>query len=404
MQLRSLLFLGAVGRAIYIPVDNWSLLTPSAPNPPGAITDYETKFGISIETLKASDASLKANPTGRVNQTSPIGGVNQIEHSQIQKLKASPTGGINQVEDSQIQNERSQHAQRDSIPALPPLNSQIQQPGSTPEASAPIGAPVNQINDGQIQNQKSAKKDPAPTAQAQIQDPKSAKKGSDPTAQSVNQICDGQIQNQAAASKAKQGSANPGSTRTACPVNQNGVDQNQDHNRSTKTTVHTTVVTKLCDGQIQNQESAKNGSAPTLPAVNQIGDGQIQNPCAKSVAGKIEGNPQKNGNISHSGQHPSVCSAEDNLEMTLVKSVLIDSSNRIGYVAENGQIQFDKPPQHGALVAIGWAINKDGYLSIGDQEVLYQCLSGTFYNLYIKSLGSHCEEVKAKVVHFTECS
>ncbi|RKP32001.1 hypothetical protein METBISCDRAFT_21907 [Metschnikowia bicuspidata] len=333
MQLRSLLVLGAVGGAAYIPGENWSLLTPPSPNPAGATTDYATKFGICIETLKTSAAPLKA----------------------------SPTGGVNQIKDGQIQNQQSQQAQKVSIPAVNQTsNSQIQQPGSKPKTSAPIAAPVNQINDGQIQNQASAKK------------------GSAPTAPAVNQIGDGQIQNQGSASKAKQGSAKPGSAPTASPVNQNGVGQNQDHNSITKTTVQTTV--------------------------NQISDGQIQNQSAKSVASKIEGKPQKNGNTSYSGQFPSVCSAEGNLEMTLEKSALIDSFKRIGYVADNGQIQFDSPPQSGALYAIGWAISKGGYLSFGNQEVLYQCLSGDFYNLYIKSLGPHCEEVKARVVHFTMCN
>ncbi|ODV73176.1 uncharacterized protein CYBJADRAFT_119279, partial [Cyberlindnera jadinii NRRL Y-1542] len=82
------------------------------------------------------------------------------------------------------------------------------------------------------------------------------------------------------------------------------------------------------------------------------------------------------------------------LAMTLNNTILLDSHGRVGSIVANRQFQFDgPPPQAGAIYAAGWAISTDGNLMIGDNDIFYQCLSGTFYNLYDESLGEHCQPV-----------
>ncbi|CEP24388.1 unnamed protein product [Cyberlindnera jadinii] len=89
------------------------------------------------------------------------------------------------------------------------------------------------------------------------------------------------------------------------------------------------------------------------------------------------------------------------LAMTLNNTILLDSHGRVGSIVANRQFQFDgPPPQAGAIYAAGWAISTDGNLMIGDNDIFYQCLSGTFYNLYDESLGEHCQPVYLQAVEF----
>ncbi|GME99078.1 unnamed protein product [[Candida] boidinii] len=90
--------------------------------------------------------------------------------------------------------------------------------------------------------------------------------------------------------------------------------------------------------------------------------------------------------------------------MTLEDGILKDSKGRIGSIVANRQFQFDgPPPQAGAIYAAGWGITDDGYLSIGDDSIFWQCLSGTFYNLYDQSIGGQCSPVHLKIVDLVEC-
>lgn len=84
--------------------------------------------------------------------------------------------------------------------------------------------------------------------------------------------------------------------------------------------------------------------------------------------------------------------------MTLSDGKLTDSKGRTGYIAANQQFQFDKPPQTGAIYTSGWSVCSNGSLAIGDAAVFYQCLSGTFYNLYDESTGAQCSPVYIDVI------
>lgn len=97
------------------------------------------------------------------------------------------------------------------------------------------------------------------------------------------------------------------------------------------------------------------------------------------------------------------CKVNGTLTMTLEKSILKDSSNRVGSIVANHQFQFDGPtPQAGAIYAAGWGV-LDGKLALANSTVFYQCLSGTFYNLYDENIGAQCEAVYLEIVNLVDC-
>jgi hypothetical protein len=81
------------------------------------------------------------------------------------------------------------------------------------------------------------------------------------------------------------------------------------------------------------------------------------------------------------------------LSFTLTDGVLTDDKGRTGYIAANEQFQFDDPPQTGAIYTAGFSACGNGTLALGGSAVWYECLSGTFYNLYDESQGAQCQEI-----------
>ncbi|KAJ9605426.1 hypothetical protein H2200_010083 [Cladophialophora chaetospira] len=81
------------------------------------------------------------------------------------------------------------------------------------------------------------------------------------------------------------------------------------------------------------------------------------------------------------------------LMLTLTGGVLKDQANRTGYIASNYQFQFDGPPQAGAIYTAGFGICANGTLSLGGSAIFWQCLSGSFYNLYDRGWAEHCVPV-----------
>lgn len=86
------------------------------------------------------------------------------------------------------------------------------------------------------------------------------------------------------------------------------------------------------------------------------------------------------------------------LELNLKNSVLTDAKGRTGYIASNNQFQFDGPVQAGAIYTAGFSVCSNGSLALGDSAVFYQCLSGTFYNLYDENDAAQCSPVYINVV------
>ncbi|KAF2810035.1 uncharacterized protein BDZ99DRAFT_462647 [Mytilinidion resinicola] len=81
------------------------------------------------------------------------------------------------------------------------------------------------------------------------------------------------------------------------------------------------------------------------------------------------------------------------LKLSLAGGVLHDQAGRTGYVAANYQIQFDEPPQTGAIYTSGFSVCGNGSLALGGSAVFYQCDSGSFFNLYDRSWAAQCTPI-----------
>ncbi|CAI4044369.1 hypothetical protein SUVZ_10G0460 [Saccharomyces uvarum] len=218
---------------------------------------------------------------------------------------------------------------------------------------------ISQINDGQVQvtTQK------VPSAVSKI----------------VSQIGDGQLQVTTAKNVVTKSTTSV-STATSTSI-------------ATATTIKTTIKTKT--------------KTKTKTAISQIHDGQVQ-ATTSSVSSKLDPSKRKPDPTKESGKETVVkvqaCKNSGTLAITLHGGVLIDSKGRIGSIVGNRQFQFDgPPPQAGTIYAGGWSITKQGTLAIGDSDVFYQCLSGTFYNLYDKSIGGQCSPVHLQAVGLVDC-
>jgi len=95
----------------------------------------------------------------------------------------------------------------------------------------------------------------------------------------------------------------------------------------------------------------------------------------------------------------TTCASDGTLVATLKGGVLTDAKGRIGEIVANRQFQFDGPPaQTGSIYTGGFSVCNNGSLAIGGQNIFYQCLSGSFYNLYDQSTGAQCEQVLIDII------
>ncbi|CAI4600012.1 CEL_1a_G0032000.mRNA.1.CDS.1 [Saccharomyces cerevisiae] len=136
-------------------------------------------------------------------------------------------------------------------------------------------------------------------------------------------------------------------------------------------------------------------------------NGQIQASKTTSGASQVsDGQVQATAEVKDANDPVDVVSCNNNstLSMSLSKGILTDRKGRIGSIVANRQFQFDgPPPQAGAIYAAGWSITPEGNLALGDQDTFYQCLSGDFYNLYDKHIGSQCHEVYLQAIDLIDC-
>jgi hypothetical protein len=120
--------------------------------------------------------------------------------------------------------------------------------------------------------------------------------------------------------------------------------------------------------------------------------------CSTTYSGTFEitvSLPKKKRDIE---ERQTACSSGA-LVATLTNSVLTDSKGRIGGIVANHQFQFDGPPsQAGTIYNSGWSVCTNGSLALGPSAIFYQCLSGTFYNLYNTPAGASCEAVIITVI------
>ncbi|CAI4584343.1 ADM_collapsed_G0032730.mRNA.1.CDS.1 [Saccharomyces cerevisiae] len=216
------------------------------------------------------------------------------------------------------------------------------------------------------------------------------------TAAAVSQITDGQVQaaksTAAAASQISDGQVQAASTAAAVSQITDGQVQ------AAKSTA--AAASQISDGQVQATTSTK-------AAASQITDGQIQASKTTSGASQVsDGQVQATAEAKDANDPVDVVSCNNNstLSMSLSKGILTDRKGRIGSIVANRQFQFDgPPPQAGAIYAAGWSITPEGNLALGDQDTFYQCLSGDFYNLYDKHIGSQCHEVYLQAIDLIDC-
>lgn len=97
------------------------------------------------------------------------------------------------------------------------------------------------------------------------------------------------------------------------------------------------------------------------------------------------------------------CAKEGAFAMTLEKGILKDQQGRTGYIAANYQFQFDGPPQAGAIITAGFSICANGSLALGGSNVFYQCLSGSFYNLYDRYWAGQCSPITINIIKLKQC-
>ncbi|KAM3167820.1 Cell wall mannoprotein PIR3 [Saccharomyces cerevisiae] len=350
--------LAATSLAAYAPKDPWSTLTPSATYK-GGITDYSSTFGIAIEAVATSASSVASSKAKRA--ASQIGdGQVQAATTTAAVSKKSTAAAVSQITDGQVQAAKSTAAAASQI-----SDGQVQAAKST-------AAAVSQITDGQVQAAKSTAAAVSQITDGQVQAAKS-------TAAAASQISDGQVQ----AAKS-----------TAAAVSQITDGQVQ----AAKSTA--AAASQISDGQVQATTSTK-------AAASQITDGQIQASKTTSGASQVsDGQVQATAEVKDANDPVDVVSCNNNstLSMSLSKGILTDRKGRIGSIVANRQFQFDgPPPQAGAIYAAGWSITPEGNLALGDQDTFYQCLSGDFYNLYDKHIGSQCHEVYLQAIDLIDC-
>ncbi|GHM90782.1 hypothetical protein SCAW_027670 [Saccharomyces cerevisiae] len=253
--------------------------------------------------------------------------------------------------------------------AVQPISTTSSASSAATTASSKAKRAASQIGDGQVQaatTTASVSTKSTAAAVSQIGDVQATTKT---TAAAVSQIGDGQVQ---ATTKT-----------TAAAVSQIGDGQVQ---ATTKTTA--AAVSQITDGQVQ-------ATTKTTQAASQVSDGQVQATTATSASAAA---------TSTDPVDAVSCKTSGTLEMNLKGGILTDGKGRIGSIVANRQFQFDgPPPQAGAIYAAGWSITPDGNLAIGDNDVFYQCLSGTFYNLYDEHIGSQCTPVHLEAIDLIDC-
>ena len=182
-------------------------------------------------------------------------------------------------------------------------------------------------------------------------------------------------------------------------------------------------VSQISDGQVQAPPTMV-----TMAPVTVISDGQPQAPVVSvPVPRNSDGHPQASNatpvprtpdaqlqTSTASGSAPAAasspatnlvaCRTEGTLKLTLTDGILKDARGRTGYIASNFQLQFDAPPQAGAIFTSGFSVCTNGSLALGGSSVFYQCLSGNFYNLYDRFWAAQCSPVTIEPLTLQDCA
>lgn len=175
------------------------------------------------------------------------------------------------------------------------------------------------------------------------------------------------------------------------------------------------VANQIHDGQVQLQT--------TMAPVSEYKDGQPQAPTVSTATATVASEaPDAQivattaptttaaatsaaaAETSSSSVKMVACDAPGDLAITLDNGILHDAEQRTGYIASNFQFQFDGPPQAGAIYTAGFSICGNSSLALGGSNVFYQCLSGSFYNLYDRKWAAQCSPVTVTALELQQCS
>ncbi|CAR29844.1 ZYRO0G18304p [Zygosaccharomyces rouxii] len=467
--------LASAALSAYVPSEPWSTLTPSK-TLPGGVRSYPSTFGISIQTVANGTNSNSEKSSDKKKHGKRA--VSQIGDGQIQATtgaesslapkatsSAKPSAqAVSQITDGQIQaTAGKESAAATGTTTYTPLSTKTSETTATAFETVTTGGTttvqektsaqaVSQITDGQVQattgkptnaaaptttGGHTMKTTVAPVSQigdGQIQATHSGEGSEAPkaTVPAISQIGDGQVQ---ATTAPQITTVTEGGKKTTSSYYVPEGTQSTSVTVNSKPTV--VAVSQIVDGQIQADGMSGRptvaGSAsttvtvkgkPTVAAVSQVQDGQIQAdkpstssaaPAATSGVGAspsgVNGTSAATGASNTSSEVSSSdpvravsCKNNGTLGVTLNDGVLTDTKGRIGSIVSNHQFQFDgPPPQAGAIYAGGWSISQEGNLAIGDVETFYQCLSGNFYNIYDENIGDQCHPVHLEVIDLTDC-
>lgn len=169
-------------------------------------------------------------------------------------------------------------------------------------------------------------------------------------------------------------------------------------------------ISQIRDGQVQAppQPAALIPPPPpaALPAANDQQDAfpdlfPVSSPTTTTTTTTTLTTPSTSTPTSPSNTTPprlSACLTPSTLLLHLSSSLLLDTSNRTGYIASNYQFQFDAPPQSGSIYTAGWSVCGNGSLALGASARFWQCRNGGFFNLYDRGWAEQCEEVRLVIL------
>jgi hypothetical protein len=159
------------------------------------------------------------------------------------------------------------------------------------------------------------------------------------------------------------------------------------------TAVLATPVPQGVTEQIEPPTPAPPGCSPDVSGTFNI---QIVNVSSTPAKVKVSFVPHRgSNNVTDISQRQT----SGTLTLTLQGGILKDQAGRTGYVAANDQFQFDDPPQTGAVYTAGFSLCANNTLAIGGSAIWWQCLSGSFYNLYSEKQGDQCNEVYYEAIN-----
>ena len=149
---------------------------------------------------------------------------------------------------------------------------------------------------------------------------------------------------------------------------------------------------------------AQSSCLDTYPGTFTFNTANYTGSSKRDLVEKVSSTPTRKSSrtpsLTYLSQRQNVaCGGEGSLTLTLNGGVLLDGKGRTGYTASNNQFQFDGPPQAGAIDVDGWTVCPDtAQLTLKGEAIFWNCLSGSFYNIYNEKQGEQCNEVTIQII------